>query len=707
MRNVSTKRAAVLALAITMALINTDYAAAAEDVEQLETRDVVVTASRTEQEVKDAPAAVEVITREELENMGADSLAQALQLATGINVLENGMVGNSFSIRGMKANQSLIMVDGRRIRTEDTDATANAYELQRYNMADIERIEIVRGATSSLYGADAMGGVVNIITRGTDKERATVSGDWTTRQADGGIHYTSGKIGKWSFGTNFKFAKVRETVESTTESSTTTGYIPTMPGMVMAAYTKVADTQTNTSNIFGYKKFFNFKADYAINEKKTLEFLFDYMNEDTKYYTQTSGTNTYTFGSAVVPMFAMGQSASTVWVLNQDSSLSEKTFDKTRSTSSIKYSGLDKWGDYQLRYSYTKFTSLDKTFKAGVIQDFDNSVMKQHIFEGKRTMAVHDKHLLTYGGEYRMELYDGTKLNSGGGIHSVSVDGISKNAADTSLYYAAAYVQDEWMPSDNWIIIPSMRVDHNNRFGNKLTYKLGTTYIQNDNLRWKFNIGTAYRAPAASEMFFDFSKTPMASMQVKITGNPDLKPEESLNFDIGLEWNRGKTSLKAAYFNNNVKNMIDYIEDTGYDESAGHYYYKYNNVNRAKISGLEFEAIQKFSKNWHLRGLYNYLDARDGDGANLTGRYRQKTSLQLGYTSDDRTFTSTLWYDWFCGYRSSSTSETTMGVCNIVFNKKCGTKTNVYFGINNIFNKTNGLLGYSGRVWRAGFNVDI
>lgn len=126
-----------LTLAVITALMNTSYAgvAAAEAadsqqaVEQVQTRDVVVTASRTEQLVKEAPAAVEVVTRDDIDKMGAENLAQALKLAAGISIMENGMVGQQVSLRGMKTNQTLIMIDGRRIRTEETDQTANYYEL--------------------------------------------------------------------------------------------------------------------------------------------------------------------------------------------------------------------------------------------------------------------------------------------------------------------------------------------------------------------------------------------------------------------------------------------------------------------------------------------------------------------------------------------------------------------------------------------------
>ena len=206
------KKKAILGLAIVTALLNTAYVEEALAAESVQTRDVMVTASRTEQEVKEAPAASEVITSKDIEKMGAESLAQALQLATGINVLENGMVGNAVSLRGMKTNQTLLLIDGRRIRTENTDQTANAYELQRIDMNNVERIEIVRGAASSLYGADAMGGVINIITKNHDEAWGKVSLDMTTRQSDQGFQLSTGKIGKWSFGGGFRHTKVRRLI---------------------------------------------------------------------------------------------------------------------------------------------------------------------------------------------------------------------------------------------------------------------------------------------------------------------------------------------------------------------------------------------------------------------------------------------------------------------------------------------------------------
>ena len=124
------KKTALLTAAVLGALTLPAYAAEANanadaDTVKVKANDVVVTASRTEQMVKETPSSVEVITRADIDRMGAENLVQALRLAVGIDIHENGMVGNQSAIRGMDTNQTLILIDGRRIRTENTSETAN------------------------------------------------------------------------------------------------------------------------------------------------------------------------------------------------------------------------------------------------------------------------------------------------------------------------------------------------------------------------------------------------------------------------------------------------------------------------------------------------------------------------------------------------------------------------------------------------------
>ena len=132
-----TKKRLLLTAAVLGAMSVPAYAAESASNTNVRTDEIIVTASRTEQEVKETPSAVEVITRADIDKMGAETLAQALKLALGIDIQENAMVGNRSAMRGMNTNQTLILIDGRRVRTENTSETMNYYELQRVNMDDV------------------------------------------------------------------------------------------------------------------------------------------------------------------------------------------------------------------------------------------------------------------------------------------------------------------------------------------------------------------------------------------------------------------------------------------------------------------------------------------------------------------------------------------------------------------------------------------
>src|SRR5690554_4827055 len=147
--------------------------AAQQSVKELDT--VVVTASGFEQDIKSAPASISVITRKELEEKSFSDLADALRDVEGIDVRgATGKTGNlNISIRGMPSEYTLVMIDGRR-QNAAGDVSPNGFGDSSTGfippMSAIERIEVIRGPMSTLYGSDAMGGVVNIITRKVAKE---------------------------------------------------------------------------------------------------------------------------------------------------------------------------------------------------------------------------------------------------------------------------------------------------------------------------------------------------------------------------------------------------------------------------------------------------------------------------------------------------------------------------------------------------------
>ncbi|MCA9568878.1 MAG: TonB-dependent receptor, partial [Myxococcales bacterium] len=140
---------------------------------------VVVSATRSPSALGDAPVAVEVITRAEIEATGSESLGELLEEQPGLQI-DDTVSGTAIRMQGMDPEHTLILVDGQRVLGQK-DGTI---DLSRFTMENIERIEIVKGPSSSLYGSDAMGGVVHIITR---------------RPADaveGGVHLRAGTLGR-------------------------------------------------------------------------------------------------------------------------------------------------------------------------------------------------------------------------------------------------------------------------------------------------------------------------------------------------------------------------------------------------------------------------------------------------------------------------------------------------------------------------------
>ena len=650
-----TKKKVLLTAAVLSAVSIPAYAAQrAENAPEtlVHTDEIVVTASRTEQEVKETPSAVEVITRADIDKMGAETLAQALKLAIGIDIQENAMVGNRSAIRGMNTNQTLILVDGRRVRTENTIETMNYYELQRINMDDVERIEIVRGAASSLYGSEALGGVINIIRKRPAEAQASLTLDWTTRQSDQGIRLDSGKVGKWAFSTSFKHMDVRQ-------RGTNAG-----------------------SNMYGKKYFFNIDGRMDVAQNKWLDVFFDYLKED---------------------------------LYMKDSLTQGTSYDHDRFSTGVKYSGRDRRGDYELQTYYTYFDKNQRTRNraSGGLNSFDDMKYNSLIFDGRRSMQIAPNHLLTLGGEYRKEDYESTRIR---GSRRKTLEGVTNQFGDSSMNYAALYLQDEWVASPRWTVIPSIRWDYNDVFGSEVTGKLGTTYKINKGLRFKANVGTAYRAPTASELYFDWRHTPNARIDVHIIGSPNLKPEKSFNFDIGIEAERGKTSGKLSYFHNKVEDLINtnsVITPLPGFPPRMLATVTYQNVDSATIQGIELEAKQDLGSGFALRGLYTYLDAQDDKkNTRLMGRARHKASLQLSYDDPRHGWNATLWQDWISGYRYAETigrrtvyKDAALGLMNFVVTKKFNDQFSAYLGVDNIFNKESDALAYDGRIWRGGVRM--
>ena len=742
MRNLNKKKIALLTACVVSAVGHMAFAAEADNYDEYNGADYVVTATKTQLEKKEVPQSVEVITEQKIKELGAYSVQDALRLANNIDVQDNGMTGNQVQLRGNSTMHTLILVDGKRMAAENTQSSQNAYELKRINISDVERIEIIRSNGSALYGSDAIGGVINIITKKSTTPSISVNMHTGTKDEATSFMYSSGKQGKLSLKIGGGIEKVRKLdsgVYKNYSKNTTTG--------------AVTSTDASSTNMYGTRRFLNTGLSYAFDDNHSLDFDMNFMREQLKSFSWNSMATDYTetqmttlLGFLRKQAIAGGAPAAMVnsqafvkGLLNKGYTmeqlnasmpdpttikkypqLSSHFYDNTRSDYSLGYNGKDGKHDYNFRTYFSELrkdnTSWYKNLNtnADKFVDFDQNNYKQLVVEGKDSYKMDDNNTLTFGAEYKKDIMNGTHLKGRGtDQHDVTVNGKSKTSSEVSSETAAVYLQNEWKIGDKLLLIPAVRIDHHDSFGTHTSPKLGATYKLSENARVKANWGKGYRAPTLYELYSQMEKVGMAPMPVNVIGNPDLQPEESTNFDFGFEAEKGKVSGKVTYYQNKIKNMID-GGDYDPDKLAQNIIWsKYINRGEVEIKGLESEIGYNFDEHWSVRGVYNYLDAKDLEpGDRLAYRARHNGLIQLTYTdAKENPLTVNLYNRYYFNYHQSNTDgyqqDYSYSTTGLIVSKQFNKNYRVYAGVDNIFNKsflydTYHTYSIDGRTWRVG-----
>lgn len=668
MRLSTKKQQTLLTLSVLLGLSSPVYAQDIQNNDVIVTPDVVVTATRTQEEVKAVPQTVEVITKEDIEQLGATDVYSALRLAANVDVTSAGMAGHNVMIRGMSTNHTLILIDGKRFAGEDTSATQNVYALGRLSLSNIERIEIVRGSASAQYGSDALGGVINIITK-KSKESSVMVGLSTGSEAiNNYYHIDFGKQGNFSSTFDMRFSDVRKNMQAGDEGS----------------------------NYYGPIQDFNFAGTWDLGNDKEIDLTLGYYNEHTKADYADKYTSTGVF---------------------QTSKDKKEWYDYRRYDYSLGYSGKTDNSDYMIRTFYSRLYKENNLYNyrdnfpeqmeniLGSMYpkyDWDKSTYTLWGIEGKNTIQLNDNHLLTFGGEYRQNKVEGTRLSDGGdNVHQVSQSGngivSNKYYSDKEINTWAGYIQDEWQVNDKLLVIPSVRYDHDSSFGGEVTPKIGATYFISDNSRIKANWGKGFKAPTISELYMAMHRA-MGGQTVNVYGNPDLKPEKSTSWDISFEAEKDNNFGKLTYFNNDVKNLI-----TTKQIGSSYYDQRYINVDEAEIDGVEMEIGRNLDDKWTIKATSNWLDAIDKvSGDRLDNRARNMTTLQLLYDDHDNWgYSAILWQQWANKYHYDD-NDYNFTTTNFVLNKKFGEGNRVYAGVDNIFDKKISDIGLDGMIWRLG-----
>lgn len=410
----------------------------AEESSRLET--VVVTANRHETALQLAPASISVVDKEVLRLRNADDLADTLTSEVGVVITSVGQTRRGISIRGMPVEHTLYLVDGRRISSSNSVIAHSDFELSWLPSSAIERIEVVRGPMSSLYGADALGGVVNIITRNPgDEFHGEVSATATTLQKSG-----DGDTRKATF--YIEGPLLQDKVAFT------------LGGEVFDRNSLPTSDDDSVSDIEGREsRQGQGKLMWTPDERQRLTLSYAISNDERSLDSQ-SHSGYYT-----------------------------STDDIDRSQYGLTYQGDWQWGHlklnaYQANLQRVNFRSNELEPRAP--QEIDDSVVDGHV-----GMTVGNNHLVTVGGQFREETLKESRL----------VDRGKATAKHTNIF-----LQDEWQLIEPLMLVAGVAVDNHDEYDNQISPRLYAVYQLNNSITFKGGYGEGFRAPSLTELSVDY-----------------------------------------------------------------------------------------------------------------------------------------------------------------------------------------------------------
>lgn len=381
MQKFSKKSSLALTLCILSAISSSGYAAEKSDMITYSLDEVVVTATKTELTQKENPRSVEVITKEDIQNTGAISVRDALRTATNIDIVSvNHGGGENISIRGGDTDGVLILVNGRRVAGENyfMSQGSNAYALDRLNLSNVDHIEILRGPASAIYGSGAMSGVINIITKKSEKPEFSVGVATGTNEMSNYYHYDTRKNGKVSVNFDVNFSKLRN-----------------------------IDSKAGKNLLHGPKQAYNLNLDYEMDENNNLNLMLDYAKDNLETRMRD---------------FSVSSSAP------DDLKYPITSFTSERKTIALTYDGKNSNSDYSLSASYSQ---LNRDPYAADTPGTNEKKYKSWNIEARDTIRTSDNNKLIFGGEYR-----GDKASIYSGDNTV------KNTDQYSLYLYDEYRVD-------------------------------------------------------------------------------------------------------------------------------------------------------------------------------------------------------------------------------------------------------------------------
>jgi vitamin B12 transporter len=457
--------------------------------------DVIVTANKIEQKQNGTSKVITVISAAQIQQNAGRTIAQLLNEQAGLSLpgtLSNLGTVPSIYMRGAASGRTLILLDGAPVG--DPSMISNEFDLNLVPLNQVERIEILKGAQSTLYGSDAIGGVINIITKSKGKpfvSGALSYGSYGTKQ--GNLQFNS-SINKLNYTIGF-------------ENQNADGF-------------SSAKDITNKANFDkdGYQN-----NSFFVKAKYQIDSLWDVQLSSRK----TAYSSAIDYGG---------------FMDDRDNEFKNAT---TMSGLVLKYKKAKT--SFQLQYQYTTQDrtylndSADKTY---LIYENNQYAGTTHFADAFLSTPIHKNVQWIVGTDFRYGSYNQSyeAILKAYGPYSFSTN-------DTFQFQNALYTSV--LINDNakkWLLEIGARYNNHNRFGNNQTFTLNPSYALTDQVRLVASVSTGFKAPSLYQL----------GNNDQLSNNNQLKAETSFNTEFGLSFKKGDVFARAVYYNRTIKNGIDY-----------------------------------------------------------------------------------------------------------------------------------------------------
>lgn len=562
---------------------------------------VVTSAGGYEQNIADAAATISVISKEELEKKSYSDVTDALKNVPGVFV-QGGGTNQTISIRGMGSAYTLFLIDGKPMNDGSLLTTNGGVQGASVNFLPpieaIERIEVIRGPSSSLYGSDAMGGVINIITK---KHQDELTGSIRTEYIKAG---KSNKVNNDATNTSLyvNAPLIKDLLSFQASAGLQT---------IDESHYQTTTTETGESDPEFNKK--NFTGKFVLTPNKN--------NTIIAEYTNTQQERIHNPGISLTEA--------------QNRTYSELEKNNFTLSHEAKYD----------KFVANSYVQLDKDQNNSITGRTVNGVTNPGGIEFE-TLTVNSQgtyfagdHVVTVGANYeKEELADGTtnqKADMAGKVTTMD------------RYQWSLFAEDTWSVTDKLALTFSGRYDENEYFGDNFSPKAYAVYNATENLILKGGVISGYKAPSLRNSSPQYM---LNSMGGAIMPNPNLKPETTLTYETGFAFTFADVDMSLMVYQTDFKDKItrssrvagsraptaaeggkdnytqaeldDYYANSAFYQAnpdlpynATGYTYNYN-VDEAQIRGLEWTTDYQITDYLKYRHSYTYTDSEQKTGAN-------------------------------------------------------------------------------------------